>query len=325
MSAQHDLLVSGGDELPRTKAISPEVELGAYEALWEERALWGGKSATFKRIADEFRKRKDCLPSDLVDEATASRYSKWAMDEIHKAEVHNFGVRVHNSLDYPARLRDADHPLELFYYQGSWKDIDRPSIAVVGTREPTPKGKARTRRVVRYLVEQGFVVVSGLARGIDTAAHTAAMEFGGRTIAVLGTPLTEVYPPENQALQAQIAEEHLVISQVPIIMYSRSNPHFNRIFFFERNITMSALTQATIIVEAGDTSGTLVQARHAIKQGRKLLILESCFDRDRALKWPDKMVAKGAIRISGEEQLEGILEKLKISKDKNTETVRGDI
>src|SRR5690606_36401077 len=111
-----------------------------------------------------------------------------------------------------------------------------------------------------------------------------------------------VYPAQNDELQRTIADEFLLISQVPIVRYSRQTFRGNRLFFPERNITMSALTDATIIVEAGETSGTLIQARHALQQGRKLFILDNCF-RNPALTWPQKFAERGAIRISEFEEI----------------------
>ena len=137
--------------------------------------------------------------------------------------------------------------------------------------------------------------MSGLASGIDTVAHETAIEEGGRTIAVIGTPLSHVYPKDNAELQREIAREFLLISQVPVKRYERQDYRRNRLFFPERNITMSALTEATIIVEAGETSGTLIQARAALNQGRKLYILDNCFRK--GLSWPQKFADKGAIRV----------------------------
>ena len=170
-------------------------------------------------------------------------------------------------------------------------------MAVVGTREPSEEGRARARKLVKHLVEDNFTVVAGLAKGIDTEVHRTAIELDGRTIAVLGTPLNLRYPRENRELQELLAGHHLVISQVPVVRYQQTpNPTANRYFFIERNITMAALTQATVIVEAGETSGTLVQARHALKQGRKLFILDSNF-KNPALTWPAKFEEQGAIRV----------------------------
>lgn len=135
-----------------------------------------------------------------------------------------------------------------------------------------------------------------MARGIDTVAHRTAIEASGRTVAVLGTPLSAHYSAENAELQEFLAREHLVISQVPIERYAVQNPRTNCFFFPERNKTMSALTEATIIIEAGETSGTLVQAREALKRGRKLFILNSAFE-DPRLTWPARLEEQGAIRV----------------------------
>ena len=106
----------------------------------------------------------------------------------------------------------------------------------------------------------------------------------------------------SKAGRRQIADEFLVVSQVPIVRYSRQGPSGNRLFFPERNATMSALTEATVIVEAGNTSGTLIQARHALQQGRKLFILDSCFGHPQ-LTWPAKYIERGAIRVSEFEEI----------------------
>ncbi|MGA8878954.1 MAG: DNA-processing protein DprA, partial [Candidatus Korobacteraceae bacterium] len=163
-------------------------------------------------------------------------------------------------------------------------------------------GTKATDGIVRGLVKDGYTVVSGLAAGIDTVAHRTAIDTGGRTIAVIGTPLSVVYPSENDALQRKIASDFLIISQIPVIRYSRQDWKSNRSFFPQRNITMSALTEATIIVEASDTSGTLMQARAAIEQRRKLFILDSCF-RDSSLNWPRKYESEGAVRVRNYEDI----------------------
>jgi DNA processing protein len=146
------------------------------------------------------------------------------------------------------------------------------------------------------LVKRGFTVVSGLATGIDTAAHTAAIDAGGHTIAVIGTPIGTYYPKENEALQRGIAAEHLLISQVPVLRFASQHVPQNKLFFPERNVTMSALTEGTIIVEASGISGVLAQARAALHQNRKLFILNSCFERD-DITWPANFEKRGAIRV----------------------------
>lgn len=135
----------------------------------------------------------------------------------------------------------------------------RTLVAVVGTREPSPDGVRRAARVARELVRAGVVVVSGLARGVDTAAHRAAIEAGGRTIAVLGTPLNRTYPPENADL-LRLIEAPSGQDVLP------SN-------FARRNRTMARISNATVIVEAGEGTGTISMGRDTLRFGRPLFIL----------------------------------------------------
>ena len=283
------------------RTISPFQELGAYETLWQD------VKTSFKSIAEKFASKPGCLPSDFVQLLKAEQNAKHVADSL-RSKLGNFGVRIHGAAEYPERLRDARHPVELLYYQGWWDLVHSPSVAVVGAREPTDEGQRRTRKLVKMLVRDGFTIVSGLAKGIDTVAHETAISQGGKTIAVIGTPLSHTYPKTNTELQKQIAEEFLLISQVPVIRYESHDYRYNRGFFPERNKTMSALTKATIIVEAGETSGTLIQARAAIEQGRKLLILDSCFRED-SLTWPKKYAEKGAIRIKSHNDIRNALSK----------------
>jgi DNA processing protein len=282
-----ELALAGMDFASR--AISPLRELGAYEALWDK------PDTTFKTLSEKFAARPDALPSDFVPASKAVEYAEFVRRRFHEADVTRYGVRVHGAGEYPQKLRDAAHPIELLYYQGWWDLADSRCVAVVGTRKPTSDGAARSRKLVKALVRDNFTIVSGLAAGVDTVAHETAIAEGGRTIAVIGTPLSHIYPRENAALQRKIASEFLLISQVPVKRYERQDYRKNRLFFPERNITMSALTEATIIVEAGETSGTLIQARAALHQGRKLFILDNCFQR--GLSWPQKFADKGAVRV----------------------------
>ena len=277
---------SGGDSPFQT--VFPFLEMGAYEAIWAE-----DRGTTFKRLAERFAAHPDYLPSAFVPVGKAREYAHSALDRLGSAG--RFGVRLYGAAEYPEKLRDANHPVQLLYYAGNWDLAWSPSVAVVGTRAPSAAGLARTRKLVESLVEDDFTVVSGLAAGIDTEAHRAAIDAGGRTIAVIGTPLSVAYPKANAALQREIADRFLVISQVPAMRYGMQDYRRNRTFFPERNVTMSALTEATVIVEAGATSGTLVQAKAALRQRRKLFILDSCFRQN--LAWPAKLAEQGAIRV----------------------------
>ncbi len=283
-----DTLIASGFTTP---PISPLWELGAYEALWNR------EGASFKSIADMFREKANSVPSNFVPQAEAETFVVKTLELLEKAGIRKFGVRVHGAGEYPERLRDAWHPIEMLYYQGWWDLVNHPRlVAIVGTRNPSEDGVRRARKMVKLLVNNNFGIVSGLAKGIDTVAHTTAIENDGLTIAVIGTPINKNYPSENADLQRQIAEHYLLISQVPVCRYANQSYKGNRLFFPERNITMSALTEATIIIEAGETSGTLTQARAALAQGRKLFILDSCF-RNPALTWPEHFEKQGAVRV----------------------------
>ncbi len=146
------------------------------------------------------------------------------------------------------------------------------------------------------LVDQGSAVVSGLAAGIDRIAHETALAENGQTIVVIGTPLSHSYPRENSELRRYLSKHFLLISQVPLKRYESQDNRLNRRIFPERNATMSAPTEGTMIVEAGNTSGSPVQARAALAQGRKLLVLDSCF-RNPGLTWPARLAGQGAMRV----------------------------
>lgn len=176
-----------------------------------------------------------------------------------------------------ARFESADK----LWCVGDISLLHRKCVAIVGTREVSPDGAARSRRMARELVEAGVVVVSGLARGVDTEALIAAIEKGGRVAAVIGTPIDRAYPAENKRLQEQIYRDHLLISQFA---------PGERVFptnFPERNKLMAALCDGTAIVEAGDTSGTLHQAAECVRLGRWLFICKNVVDNP-SLEWPKR-------------------------------------
>jgi DNA processing protein len=280
----------------RIDSISPLQEMGAYEWLWAQQGM------TWKRMADMFRKDPEALPSDFAPTNESYSMANRVLRLLKERGVDSFGVRINHAGDYPSKLRDAKNPVELLYYQGTWELSEMPSLCIVGSRKASDEGKQRAARLARELVKRGYAVASGLAEGIDSAAQNAALEAGGKTIAVIGTPLGEFYPKKNRELQEHIAKEHLLVSQVPVVRYSQEHFKNKRNYFPERNATMSALTDGTIIVEAADTSGTLTQARAAMHQGRKLFILENCFQRT-DITWPRHYEKMGAIRVKNPDDI----------------------
>jgi len=279
--------------LSTSPIISPIEEIAAYETLWEN------QKASFKSIAEIFRSHPGSKPTDFVNKNKYEQNLKEIISIVDNLRVENKfrpNLLINGSVNYPEKLRDAREPVELLYYTGNLDLIYGRSVAIVGTRTPSHDGIIRAERMTKLLVENGFTIASGLASGIDTIAHTTAIKNKGNTIAVIGTPLNTVYPKENAKLQQYIAHNHLLITQVPFIKYKKQDYRSNRLFFPERNKTMSAITEATIIIEAGETSGTLVQARAALQQGRKLFILNSCFE-NKNITWPSFYEKKGAIRV----------------------------
>jgi len=276
-------------------AISSYVEMGAYEWLWNQRN--NSIRPSFKSLFELLESRKTQFFSDLVYRADAESFASQVLEKFKKEKIEPFGIQVKGTGNFPQELQDAKYPVHLLYYRGNWNLVASPKkIAIVGSRNPSEEGIIRTKKLTKLLVRKGFTIVSGLAKGIDTTAHETAIEQDGLTIAVIGTPINEVYPKENKLLQEKIAEKHLLVSQVPVLQYAACRPNTNRFFFPERNITMSALTQATVIVEASDTSGTLIQARAALAQKRKLFILDSNFS-NTSIAWPKRFEERGAIRI----------------------------
>lgn len=191
---------------------------------------------------------------------------------------------------YPTTLRLVFNLPPFLFVRGTLNEDDLRSVAVVGTRQASNDGRRRAARMARLLVEQGVTVVSGLARGIDTAAHHATLDAGGRTIAVIGTGICRCYPPENQELAERIANNGAVVSQfwpqAPPATYT----------FPRRNVTMSGIAQGTVVIEASSSSGAKLQARIALQHGKKVFLLKS-LTADQP--WAQKYVAKrGAVQVN---------------------------
>jgi DNA processing protein len=287
----------------KSSSISPFKEIVAYEALWLQ------SKASFKTLSNLFKNNPGRLPSDLIEEESyLELYPKIKKLIMDNSMDYKTNILINTSFDYPEKLKDAAEPVELLYYSGNIDYLHTRSIAIVGSRNPSEDGLIRAKIIAQKLVRDDFTIVSGLAKGVDTMAHEATLSIGGRTIAVIGTPLNQAYPKDNRGLQNFIAKNHLLVSQVPFYRYSQQTPFGNKLFFPERNKTMSALTEATIIIEASDTSGTLIQARAAIQQKRKLFILDSCF-KNVNIKWPAKYEALGAIRVKDYDDIIRVLGK----------------
>ena len=197
-------------------------------------------------------------------------------------------------------LSELAGQFSVLFYRGNLHILKYPSVSVIGTRNPTPEGIARTQRVVSTLVDLGYVVLSGLAKGVDTVAHRTTLEQGGMTAAAFGTPIHKIYPAENRALASEIEKTGILISP------ARPSEESGRYLFPRRNRLMALISQATIIVEAGEKSGVIHQAKECLRQRRKLLLLKSLVD-NKNLTWPDRFAKSGGHVIESTNDLRKLL------------------
>jgi DNA processing protein len=184
---------------------------------------------------------------------------------------------------------------------GALAPEDARSLAVIGSRQASARGTAAAREIAEHLVERGYTVTSGLAAGIDTAAHRAALARGGRTVAVIGTGLLHAYPPQNAELQELIATECAVVSRFwPQALPARRS-------FPMRNAVMSGMSLGTVIVEASHTSGARVQARLALAQGRPVFLLETLLEQE----WARELATRtGTHVVKTAEEITATVERL---------------
>jgi len=220
-----------------------------------------------------------------------------------KLDVEIRQLKPSELLGRPLNEVEKKYAPKVLYVAGSMKiPLPAPRVAVIGTRNPSDEGIKAAAEITKELVKNKIVVVSGLARGIDTVAHKTAIESGGKTIAVLGTPLNRFYPPENKPLQKLIMKEHLAVSQYPI-GYITKPKHF--VF---RNRTMALLSDASIIIEAGETSGVISQGWETLRLGRPLFLWKLLANRD--LEWVKKMIKYGAIVLRDIDDLRYVVEEI---------------
>jgi DNA processing protein len=211
-----------------------------------------------------------------------------AADDVESWDRADFAFLTFLDAGYPARLRDVHQVPPVLFARGTVVDDDR-GVSVVGSRDASAGGLTFAREVSARLAGADITVLSGLAAGIDTAAHTAALQMGGRTVAVIGTGIEKVHPAANRDLQDRIAREGLVISQ----FWPQAPP--TKQSFPMRNATMSAYGYATIVVEAGEQSGARIQARVAVEHGRPVILADLVV---RGTAWGQRMVGQPGVSVA---------------------------
>jgi DNA processing protein len=260
----------------------------AQQPLGLQRLLQGGLTETSKQ-ARETQKLIAGASGDLGKQRLR------AIEEIRRAE--DAGAKLVTVLDddYPANLRVIYNLPPFLFYRGRLERDDARSVAVVGTRDASDDGIDRARRMASLLAEHDVTVLSGLARGIDTAAHEEALEQGGRTIAVLGTGILRCYPKENSELAERIVQSGALVSQ---FWPSQPPTTYN---FPRRNVVTSGMSQGTVVIEASETSGAKMQARLALEHGKRVFLVSRLVT---SQPWAQEYVEnRGAIEIRSVEDV----------------------
>ncbi len=207
-------------------------------------------------------------------------------------------INQNSEINYPKNLQGIDQPPPVIYCKGEMIDSDEWAVAVVGTRNVTTYGRQVTDEISRKLVRNGVTIISGLAKGIDAIAHQVAIDEGGRTIAVLGSGVDRIYPPENSRIAEKITKQGAVISD-----YAPGTPP-EAVNFPPRNRIISALAKAVIVIEADETSGALITAAFAVEQGKELFAVPGNIH-SRQSKGTNRLIQNGArLLMDGNEVLE---------------------
>jgi DNA processing protein len=212
--------------------------------------------------ADAASLRAAKLPPDAIEKLLALRSQLDLDAELARVEKAGLKLVCWESPDYPSLLKRIEQPPPLLYVRGSLEVVDELAVAIVGTRNPTSYGKEATRQLVKELSRNKVTIVSGLALGIDGVAHQAALEAGGRTLAVLGCGVDWIYPSSHRDLAERIINSGALISDYPL----GTKPE--AINFPPRNRIISGLTLGTVVIEAGMDSGALITMQFALDQGR---------------------------------------------------------
>ena len=257
--------------------------------------VYGTPEAIFER--DDYRECKYLSKADVIKLNHKSLDAAKAI--IERCSKKGYSILTQHDEDFPVRLRDIPASPIVLYIDGTLPNVDRiPSFAIVGTRNVTPYGAKIATAFGSGVAQAGGIVTSGMAIGVDTFAHKGALKANGKTIAVLGCGLDIAYPKSNAELKEIIASNGCVISEYPPM----TGP--TRHAFPIRNRIISGLSEATIVVEAGIRSGSLITANHAAEQGRQIYAIPGNIDSPQSAG-PNRLILDGAHPLVSVKQLIG--------------------
>jgi DNA processing protein len=230
-------------------------------------------------------------------------FSDWGRvdTEIQKLRRLGFKLVSITDKDYPRNLSKIYYPPSILYLHGEFCANDEQALAIVGTRAADRYGRLVTERLASELASMGITIVSGMARGIDSVAHTAALKSGGRTIAVLGSGLDVIYPPENKNLYNQISENGAVISEFPL----GSDP--DAVNFPKRNRVISGLSLGVLVIQASEKSGSLITASFALEQNREVFAVPGNIA-SKLSRGTNALIKRGAKLVDSIEDILGEIE-----------------
>lgn len=260
---------------------------------------FGGATAVLDAAPSELRAVPGVGPK-LSSALAKARQEIDAQEEIAFCRQHGIELVGDGDDRYPRSLREIHDPPGFLYVRGNLLPRDALAIAIVGSRHATQYGKAQAERLAASLARAGLTIISGLARGIDAAAHRGALQAGGRTIAVLGSGLAEIYPPEHHELADAVAANGALVSELPARFAPISGT------FPQRNRLISGMSLGVLVVEAADRSGALITARHATEQGREVFAVPGRVD-NRMARGCHALIRDGARLV---ESADDVLEEL---------------
>ena len=324
----HCSLILACARIPDMEAANPDREetemevVKSEEIRSEDTKFWVALSRVpqlgtvrFRRLESHFGRLENAwrasfnelkaagIEDRLAREIVAARNDSSPDDEMAALERAEVMAVTWNEPGYPARLKEIADPPAVLYYKGTLLPIDDRSVAIVGTRSPTTYGREAAAALSRGLAEAGLTVVSGLALGIDGVAHRAALESGGRTIALLAGGLDRVYPKEHTALFRQVQEQGAVVSEQPLGVRP------DRRSFPRRNRLISGMSLGSVVVEAAEGSGARWTVYHALDQDREVFCVPGSIFSP-ASAFTNRMIKEGAKLVTG---ITDILEELNMA------------
>ena len=248
---------------------------GDLEAAWGAAPIELARAGLGLKVIERIIKARESVDLEKL----------WA-----KIEAQGIKILTWEDQAYPQRLKEIEQPPPVLYIRGDYLPDDLFAVAIVGTRRVTAYGRQITEELAAYLARNGITVVSGLARGVDAIAHQTALKAGGRTLAVLGSGVDKIYPPEHRAMAERMMEQGAILSD-----YAPGTPP-DASNFPPRNRIISGLSLAVVVIEAGETSGALITAEFAAEQGREIFAVPGSILAPQS-KGTNKLIQNGALPL----------------------------